>query len=69
MNNNMLFVNTLYRFEGQKDNYGGYSVWGVAITEVEVDILTGEMFIVRADLTEDAGLSTSPLVSCYNTRL
>ena len=38
-------------------------MWGVAITEVEVDILTGEMFIVRADLTEDAGLSTAPLVS------
>merc|ERR1712142_858907 len=51
-----------YMFEGKKDNYGGYSVWGVAITEVEVDILTGEMFIVRADITEDAGLSTSPLV-------
>jgi len=51
-----------YMFEGKKDNYGGYSVWGVAITEVEVDILTGEMFIVRADLTEDAGLSTAPLV-------
>merc|ERR1719206_924219 len=51
-----------YMFEGKKDNYGGYSVWGIAITEVEVDILTGEMFIVRADLTEDAGLSTAPLV-------
>ena len=53
----------LFRFEGKKDDYNGYSVWGVAITEVEVDILTGEMFIVRADITEDAGLSTSPLVS------
>jgi xanthine dehydrogenase/oxidase len=51
-----------YMFEGKKDDYNGYSVWGVAITEVEVDILTGEMFIVRADITEDAGLSTSPLV-------
>jgi len=27
-----------------------------------VDILTGEMFIVRADIIEDAGLSTSPQV-------
>ena len=53
------------RFEGKKDNYNGYSVWGVAITEVEVDILTGEMFIVRADVNEDAGLSTSPLVRSY----
>lgn len=27
-----------------------------------MDILTGEMFIVRADIIEDAGLSTSPQV-------
>ena len=39
-----------------------YQVWGVAATEVEVDILTGEMRIVRADILEDAGLSTSPIV-------
>ena len=50
------------RFEGKKDNYPGYSIWGVAITEVEVDILTGEMYIVRSDVLEDAGLSTSPIV-------
>merc|ERR1712215_121615 len=49
-------------FEGKKDNYPGYSIWGVAITEVEVDILTGEMYIVRSDVLEDAGLSTSPIV-------
>merc|ERR1712012_552809 len=29
---------------------------------MEVDILTGEMRIVRADILEDAGLSTSPIV-------
>ena len=29
---------------------------------MEVDILTGEMYVVRADLLEDAGLSTSPIV-------
>lgn len=51
-----------YMFEGKKDNYPGYSIWGVAITEVEVDILTGEMYIVRSDVLEDAGLSTSPIV-------
>ena len=45
-----------------KDNYMGYNVWAVAVTEVEVDILTGEMYVVRADLLEDAGLSTSPIV-------
>ena len=45
-----------------KDNYTGYNVWAVGVTEVEVDILTGEMRTVRVDLVEDAGLSTSPLV-------
>jgi len=51
-----------YQFEALKDNYPGYSIWGVAVTEVEVDILTGEMYIVRADVLEDAGLSTNPQV-------
>ena len=50
------------RMEFIKDNYMGYNVWAVGITEVEVDILTGEMRTVRVDLVEDAGLSTSPLV-------
>jgi xanthine dehydrogenase/oxidase len=51
-----------YMMEVEKDKYFGYQVWGVAVTEVEVDILTGEKRIVRVDLLEDAGLSTSPVV-------
>ena len=27
-----------------------------------MDILTGEMYVVRADILQDAGLSTSPIV-------
>ena len=50
------------RFEVQKDHYTGYNVWGAGISEVEVDILTGQMYVVRTDLLEDAGLSTSPIV-------
>ena len=52
----------LARFEVQKDHYTGYNVWGAGISEVEVDILTGQMFVVRTDILEDAGLSTSPVV-------
>ena len=51
-----------YLMEVERDKYYGYQVWGVAVTEVEVDILTGEMRTVRTDLLEDAGLSTSPIV-------
>ena len=46
----------------KKDNYPGYNIWGLALTEVELDVLTGETRVVRADLVEDAGLSTSPAV-------
>ena len=32
------------------------------MTEVEVDILTGEHHVIRADILEDAGLATNPIV-------
>ena len=51
-----------YMMDVERDKYYGYQVWGVVVTEVEVDILTGEMRTVRTDLLEDAGLSTSPIV-------
>jgi len=51
-----------YQFEAVKDNFLGYHVWGAAVSEVEVDILTGEMYVVRSDIIEDVGLSTSPQV-------
>merc|ERR1711923_363922 len=56
----IVFVN--FRMEIIRDGYTGYNIWGVAVTEVEVDILSGEMRTVRVDLLEDAGLSTSPVV-------
>ncbi|CAB3359550.1 Hypothetical predicted protein [Cloeon dipterum] len=45
-----------------KDNVKRYNIWGAAIAEVEVDILTGEKQILRVDLLEDAGQSMSPMV-------
>ena len=61
-NNEDIDLCARYMFEVKKDNYPGYNIWGLALTEVEVDILTGEMRVVRADLVEDAGLSTSPII-------
>ncbi|CAH1403041.1 unnamed protein product [Nezara viridula] len=39
-----------------------YSVYGATALEVEVDILTGQYQIVRADIVEDAGESLNPLM-------
>ena len=51
-----------FRICPENDGLGNYDIWGAVVTEVEVDILTGEMFVVRADIIEDAGLSVSPQV-------
>lgn len=37
-----------------------YKVFGVALTEVEIDVLTGEYEILRVDILEDVGKSVSP---------
>ncbi|KAF2904753.1 hypothetical protein ILUMI_01423 [Ignelater luminosus] len=39
-----------------------YDIYGVCITEVEVDILTGIHQITRVDILEDTGTSMSPLI-------
>lgn len=45
--------------EGDMQNY---SVYGLSITEIEVDILTGNNQIKRVDILEDAGESLSPYI-------
>jgi xanthine dehydrogenase/oxidase len=37
-----------------------YPIFGLAATEVEIDVLTGRKWIVRADVFEDAGRSINP---------
>jgi xanthine dehydrogenase/oxidase len=44
------------------DALGGYDVYGVCAVEVELDVLTGQHIITRADLLEDTGVSLSPEV-------
>jgi len=45
-----------------RDQLKGYDVFGVNLTEVEVDMLTGEYKIVRVDVIEDAGKSLSQAI-------
>ncbi|CAL8110877.1 unnamed protein product [Orchesella dallaii] len=49
-------------FKEAQGDLVSYDVWGVAVSEVEVDVLTGDYKIIRVDLIEDAGQSLSPLV-------
>lgn len=42
--------------------FQGYNVYGIACTEVEIDILTGNMLLTRVDIIEDTGQSLSPLI-------
>ena len=37
-------------------------MWSAVVTEVQVDVLTGEMSIVRVDISQDTGASISPEV-------
>ncbi|CAH0755277.1 unnamed protein product [Diatraea saccharalis] len=42
------------------ENVINYFVYGVALSEVEVDILTGEYEVVRVDILQDVGQSINP---------
>lgn len=45
-----------------------YSIFGIAVTEVEVDILTGRKWIVRADVLGDGGRSINPALDIGQVR-
>ncbi|KAJ8668983.1 hypothetical protein QAD02_000242 [Eretmocerus hayati] len=39
-----------------------YSIYGVTVSEIELDILTGQHLIRRVDILEDTGISLSPTI-------
>jgi len=44
------------------DKLTGYDIWGAVVSEVEIDLLTGERNILRCDMMEDTGASINPEV-------
>ena len=44
------------------DKLKGYTIWCAVLTEVEIDVLTGERNILRTDLIEDTGATINPEV-------
>ncbi|KAK9512029.1 hypothetical protein O3M35_000556 [Rhynocoris fuscipes] len=58
---NSINLNSTYMFTN-RDDVKSYPIYGVAVTEVEVDILTGQYHTRRVDIIEDAGQSLSPEV-------
>ncbi|KAK9496480.1 hypothetical protein O3M35_013242 [Rhynocoris fuscipes] len=55
-------LNASYMFDNKQKDLINYIVFGVTITEVEVDVLTGQYQILRVDILEDAGESLNPLL-------
>ena len=55
-------IQNYFRGHSFIDKLQSYSVWAGVVTEVQVDVLTGQMMIVRCDLVEDTGTSISPEV-------
>lgn len=43
-------------------DHQGYDVCGIACTEVEIDILSGNILLSRVDILEDTGKSLSPFI-------
>ena len=46
-----------------------YFNYGAAVSEVEVDVLTGETTILRSDIVYDAGYSLNPAIDIGQVKL
>uniref|UniRef100_A0A1B0GDN7 FAD-binding PCMH-type domain-containing protein n=1 Tax=Glossina morsitans morsitans TaxID=37546 RepID=A0A1B0GDN7_GLOMM len=55
-------INTIASDYHKEGDMKPYNIYGLALTEVEVDILTGNNLVTRVDILEDTGESISPYV-------
>lgn len=53
-------INLQTSYQANANDFQNYRIYGVAVSEVELDILTGEHEIRRVDLIEDVGTSMNP---------
>ena len=57
-----LSVNRKYSTKNSKIDTAGYFGLGAGVTEVEVDVLTGQVSVLRADILYDCGHSLNPTI-------
>lgn len=55
-------INLIASDHYKKGDMQDYNVYGMALTEIELDVLTGNSQVKRVDLLEDAGESLSPSI-------
>lgn len=48
-----------HSYVGTKDTFN-FNIFGVAVAETEIDVLTGEFEVIRVDILQDVGQSVSP---------
>ena len=51
-----------YDFATNSGKAFNYFTYGVAVTEVELDVLTGENQVLRSDVVMDLGASINPAI-------
>ena len=50
------------RFSTNNEEIKSHSVYGATVSEVEIDVLTGQHLIRRVDILADTGISLSPQI-------
>jgi len=55
-------VNLIVSTEYERGDIPPYDIYGLSLSEIEIDVLTGKHILRRVDILEDAGQSLNPAV-------